>query len=118
MNHTFTINVNLRHFQGDAASPSELPQVLGVITNLKDTIMDAIQTLQTETTETGAAVTNLISVVEAQSATILGLQVRLDEAIAAGVNPDALAAIKADLDAIQARAAAAVAAAGGVPPAA
>ena len=92
-------------------SPSELSQLRLSINNFKDTIMTTLDDLKAEVPETAKVVDGLIAVVNAQSALILGLQTQLDMAIAeSAANPVAFASIQADLDAIQKRAAAVIAA--------
>lgn len=111
----FTLDVNIRF--PDLGAVSAEPKLLSAFQSLKDQVMTTLEDIKTtEVAETAAAVDALISVIKAQSAVIVSVQLQLDAAIAASAtDPLAFDALKASLDEIQARAAAAVADAGGVP---
>lgn len=108
-----TLDVNVRFPKSGTAPSSEITKLRtdlqSSIHELKEIIMATLLDIQAELPQTALAVDSLIAVVNAQSAILLGLQTQLDAAIAAN-DPVAFDAIKAELDAIQARAAEIVAA--------
>lgn len=107
----FTLDVNVRLINPEVeVMERESARFFTLLQSTKESLMATLQDLQREVAETAAAVTSLVGVITAQSQALTDLSVQLDAALVNVADPAAFDAIKAGLDAIQAQAAAAVAA--------
>lgn len=110
--HIENLNVSMPITDSPVSASELSAQLQALRTHIEEIAMSTEAEIRTEITETVAAVQSLSSLIVSQSAAITDLSLKLDAAIAAGAgaSPAFLTEVKAALDAVQAQAAAVVAA--------